>query len=120
MTVGESCQKKKRGIATAFLAYYTLLVRIYASKPFGVIIRMAGLALILLGGYNISTSVFIAMTPERHHSMGLAAAVLDGLFFAAPGFLLLRGASRLIKFSYPLEVSHREAAAHSVGLDSEL
>ena len=86
---------------------------------FGVIIRTAGLALILLGGYDISSSIFVALTPERPHSMGPAAAILYGLFFAVVGLLLLRGASALVKFSYPLEMPQREATVQSVGLDSE-
>ena len=73
---------------------------------FGVIIRTAGLALILLAGYNVSASAFVALTPERHHSMGPGAAIIYGLFFAVAGLLLLRGASWLVKFSYPPSEIH--------------
>ena len=70
---------------------------------FGVIVRTAGLALVLLGGYDLSSSVYVTMTPERQHHMGPAAAIAYGLFFALSGVLLLRGAYKLVKFSYPLE-----------------
>ncbi len=83
---------------------------------FGVIVRTAGLALILLAGYNISASVFVALTPERQHTMGPGAAIVYGLFFALAGLILLRGASWLVKFSYPPQ---RESAISSVGLDTE-
>jgi len=83
---------------------------------FGVILRTAGLTLILLASYDVSASDFVALTPERHHSMGPRAAIVYGLLFAAAGLFLLRGASWLVKFSYPLQ---RESSLKPVGLDSE-
>jgi len=83
---------------------------------FGVILRTAGLALILLAGYDVSASVFVALTPERPHSMGPGAAIVYSIFFVAAGLLLLRGASWLVKFSYPPQ---RESSLKSVVLGSE-
>lgn len=85
---------------------------------FGVIVRTAGLSLILMGGYNIISSGYVAMTPERAHQVTAAWGSVFGLLFVLVGLLLLRGAPALLNFAYPPEPLSRQAGGESDGLDT--
>lgn len=77
-----------------------------ASDVFGIIVRTAGFCLLLLAPWYFAYG-FIELggwIPEERAGETLAMFI-TGVSFAAVGLAILRGASSLVRFSYPTEAT---------------
>lgn len=68
---------------------------------FGVVVRTVGLLTLLFGFYDLLCSVYILLTPGRHHNAAFPVYSVYGLIFIVVSLFLLRGAPRLVQFCYP-------------------
>lgn len=68
---------------------------------FGVVVRSVGLLVLLLGVYELLGSIYVLVTPSRHHNATSPVYIVYGVFFVALSLYFLCGAPGLMQFSYP-------------------
>ncbi len=79
---------------------------------FGVVVRSVGLLVLLLGVYELLGSIYVLVTPSRHHNATSPVYIVYGVIFLAVSLYFLHGAPGLMQFCYPsrsLQEQSREA-----------
>jgi hypothetical protein len=67
---------------------------------FGVVVRSAGLLLLMFGLYELMGSVYVMLTPDKPHAASAAVAAIYGAVSVVGSLVLLKGAPRLVRFCY--------------------
>lgn len=74
-----------------------------ARDRFGVVVRSLGLIILLLGVYNVFSSLYLPLDPDFPHRHIAVGGLVSGCFFGLVGLFLMRGAPALVRFCYPLD-----------------
>jgi len=82
---------------------------------FGVVVRSLGLVIVLLGVYNVFTSLYLPLDPDFPHRHLAVGGLVVAAFFGLVGLALMRGATSLVRFCYPLERGERSERAETLG-----
>jgi hypothetical protein len=71
------------------------------SDVFALVVRVFGLALTLYSLWSVVTNIAFSLSVEGSGGGGMGWFVLSAILSLAVGIYLLRGASHLVRFSYP-------------------